>query len=429
MDNSQIFEKLKNLDIRIDSYRERKDKFVVYYDKQNDAFYLTTAMCILSDNIDICFHKLDEISSLKNVKGNKLMGNYDCDLFNIEDFIINHPHCCIDIFQEEIAEHSNRNKNKTLITYLLLYKKYPYVEQLMKCGFKGIIYDLVNSFDNKEEDFKILFVEGKTVSEITQLSNGQWKMILEFLKDCFSLRDLYYQLYKSLIKKYNATTNQLEEFYVITHPKKENGSLFDVNSGALVDLLDILKKGEYTVSDILKYIKKQERKNKIKPTESLYLLKDYIAMCDYLNVKPYFKPDNIKKAHDEITPWFNQYIDKQKEKENKKYEKGFITQKKRLEKYLYEDENLKVVIPESPNDLIAEGQNQHNCVAGYIRRYAEQEATIFFIRKKDNLDESYITIKINEKSHKVIEAKYKYNEKLNSQDKEFVEKWLKHCSR
>ena len=150
-------------------------------------------------------------------------------------------------------------------------------------------------------------------------------------------------------------------------------------------------------------------------------------MCRELDIEPYIKPDNIKKTHDDIVDIYNQFVKKKKEKETEKYKKAFETQKHRLEKYLYEDNNLKVVLPTCPADLILEGQNQHNCVASYIPSHANQSTNIFFIRKKENPDESYITVEINEKTHKVVQARYKHNKDLNRQDKEFVDKWLQHC--
>ena len=87
------------------------------------------------------------------------------------------------------------------------------------------------------------------------------------------------------------------------------------------------------------------------------------------------------------------------------------------------------MIPDSPSDLIKEGQTQHNCVASYTGRHADKKTNIFFIRKKDNLDESYITVEFDDNNKSIIQARYKYNKTVNEKsDKEFINKWLKFCS-
>ena len=140
MNNNPIFEKLKNLDIRIEYYKKRKDKFVVFYDIDSDAFYVTTAICILSDNIDVCFHKIDKKAYF--IKGNRLMGHEDIDLFGVEDFVRKYPNCCADIVKSIVDVSHPTRPNTLLYKYLVLYKNHPYVEQLVKTDFKKIICEL-----------------------------------------------------------------------------------------------------------------------------------------------------------------------------------------------------------------------------------------------------------------------------------------------
>ena len=419
MNNVTIFEKLKNLDIKIDSYEDKKDKFVVFYDIDSDAFYVTTAMCILSDNIDICFHKIDKKAYY--IQGNKLMGYGDIDLFGVEDFVRKYPNCCIDIVKNTLEKSYPPKPNTLLYKYMVLYKNHPYVEQLLKTDLKKIIRELLEySINDYEDCFTELFCEGSTVSKITGLDNHAWKTYLKYTKNGHATANVY-KLYVELIKKFNVLPDDISKMIETIN----NG--LTVNYQELYTMLYLLEEKTYSFKGLLYYLKKQKRKHSITPKNALLLLQDYHYMCKELEIEPYIKPDNIQKTHDDIIGIYNQFVKKKKEKETEKYNEDFLTQKKRLEKYLYEDNDLKVVLPTCPGDLILEGQNQHNCVATYISRHANQSTNIFFIRKKENPDESYITVEINEKTHKLVQARYKHNKKLNRQDKEFVDKWLRCC--
>lgn len=419
MNNVTIFEKLKNLDIKIDSYEDKKDKFVVLYDIDSDAFYVTTAMCILSDNIDMCFHKIDKKAYF--IKGNRLMGHEDIDLFGVEDFVRKYPNCCIDIVKNMAQESRPSRPNTLLYKYMVLYKNHPYVEQLLKTGLKTIICELLDySLNDYENYFTELFCEGSTVSKITGLNNHAWKTFLKLFENRLGVIYVY-RLYSMFIKKFNVLPGDISKMIeMISNSSK-------VNCNELYDVMFLLEEKAYSFKGLLNYLNKQQRKHLITPKEALSLLKDYHNMCKELEIEPYIKPDNIKKTHDDIVGIYNQFLKNKKEREEEKYNEAFLTQKNRLEKYLYEDNNLKVMLPSCPEDLILEGQNQHNCVATYIPMHANQSTNIFFIRKKENPDESYITVEINEKTHKLVQARYKHNRELNREDKEFVDKWLQQC--
>ena len=61
----------------------------------------------------------------------------------------------------------------------------------------------------------------------------------------------------------------------------------------------------------------------------------------------------------------------------------------------FENEYFKVIIPTTREEFVAEGKAQHNCVGRlYIQPVIEGETNIVFIRKKEDLDTSYITCEV-----------------------------------
>ena len=60
----------------------------------------------------------------------------------------------------------------------------------------------------------------------------------------------------------------------------------------------------------------------------------------------------------------------------------------------YEENGIALVIPESPNALIDEGNNLGHCVGSYRTRIVSGECLILFARKKENIEESYLTVEL-----------------------------------
>lgn len=61
---------------------------------------------------------------------------------------------------------------------------------------------------------------------------------------------------------------------------------------------------------------------------------------------------------------------------------------------IFEYNNIFIKIPDDPRELILEGNNLGHCVATYIPRVANGECLILFARKKNEPDNSYLTVEI-----------------------------------
>ena len=60
----------------------------------------------------------------------------------------------------------------------------------------------------------------------------------------------------------------------------------------------------------------------------------------------------------------------------------------------FEYGNLEVILPTEPADLTREGNDNHNCVGGYIKYVVDGSSIVVFVRHKDNPNKSYITCEI-----------------------------------
>lgn len=84
-------------------------------------------------------------------------------------------------------------------------------------------------------------------------------------------------------------------------------------------------------------------------------------------------------------------------------------------------DNYIVVVPQNVMDLIDEGFQQNNCVGYYYNDSIENgNNCIFFLRKKDKPEKSYITCRYNVLTKEIEEARYKNNRDIDSTDEEIV---------
>lgn len=82
-----------------------------------------------------------------------------------------------------------------------------------------------------------------------------------------------------------------------------------------------------------------------------------------------------------------------------------------------EENNLIIVIPKDMDDLISEGNQQHNCVGYYYNQsISDGNDFIFFIRKKDNPDISYITCRYDIEYRELAEINTRHNQEEYSEE-------------
>lgn len=106
-------------------------------------------------------------------------------------------------------------------------------------------------------------------------------------------------------------------------------------------------------------------------------------------------PRDLRKAHDTVSKLYRRLMkERELEKQKKEEAAARALYAERREKYEYSDGTYSVIVPETLSDIIAEGQEQHNCVAGYCTRHADGKLTILFIRRTERPERSFITVEV-----------------------------------
>jgi hypothetical protein len=87
-----------------------------------------------------------------------------------------------------------------------------------------------------------------------------------------------------------------------------------------------------------------------------------------------------------------------------------------------------VVVPKSGQDIVAEGQNMHHCVGGYVSNVVENSCYIVFIRHKDTPDKCYLTCQVYTNGN-IGQYYLAYDRTISTaEDREFKEAFANHLA-
>ncbi len=223
-------------------------------------------------------------------------------------------------------------------------------------------------------------------------------------KSTFGIEKKYYEF----MKKINIDYLELEALKL--YPTTDINILnFIKNNLSLTEL--ILK---YTTLDkVLNYFKNQNL-----TLNNLHEYGDYIRCCEEmkLNLKDHtvLFPKHFTQSHDKITNEMIISKDPQTNKRIKNLSNILILNK-------YEDDKYIIFPADSINSLIDESNKQSNCVRTYCNMVSNNECQIYFMRHKDNINKSFVTIEV--RNNKVVQAKTKFNNDVSPKIMNIIKKW------
>lgn len=162
---------------------------------------------------------------------------------------------------------------------------------------------------------------------------------------------------------------------------------------------------------IANYLRSQVGKPYKTPEMVLEQWADYLSMCKVqeksLDKELFYKPKDLKQRHDQLV------TDKQKleivkrmemdpevrQQEAKKMEEKFpaatAVMKEIKEKYEYAAEGYRMIMPESPIEIVREGFALHHCAGSserYFNRIENRETFIGFLRREEEPNIPFYTI-------------------------------------
>ena len=146
---------------------------------------------------------------------------------------------------------------------------------------------------------------------------------------------------------------------------------------------------------------------------------DYLEATRFLKLplhdKKVLYPSDLLKEHDKL-------IEQVQIVENAEHDKLIQKRLEDLNKNIYKNNKYIVFPAPSAEALLKESEEQHNCVfKSYLKKYCNSLTDIYFLRKVDSPNKSFVTVEVN--NNRVVQAKAKYNEDVSKETQKFLDKW------
>ena len=301
-----------------------------------------------------------------------------------------------------------RGHNKNPIYFLEYHARYPVIEFLWKAGYRNIVHNRIFGMDR--ENRNAILWERKKLKEC-------FKFPLRILKlmppEEWRLNDI--QRVNDLWEKYGGKVTDTEIRLVLQ---------------SKVDIQLWSRATTYAnAGRILKYIKNQTDKRKeknpdkrsISQNDTAQAYRDYLQECEQLHLDLHDKeilfPKDLTAAH-------SRTMEQVKFEKNKADQEKFQKAVEKLEKFAWGEGEFFIRPAREQMELTAEGKALHHCVGGYIKRMAEGETAIFFLRKVSEPDKPFYTLELQKK--RVIQCRTEHNASYDRKPdvKKFVDMWM-----
>jgi hypothetical protein len=141
-------------------------------------------------------------------------------------------------------------------------------------------------------------------------------------------------------------------------------------------------------------------------------LLDYCNMMSKISPKYEKYPKNFLTTHKIATRNYNRLIQQFIEEDFKKVINFNL-------EYTYN--NYKIIYPKTTQDIKDEAVQQNHCVASYIQNVIDGKTHILFLRDKENLEKSLVTLEV--KNYKVVQAKGKFNRDVTKEEQFIINKY------
>lgn len=285
----------------------------------------------------------------------------------------------------------------TILNRIPLYSNY---EQLFSAGIDTIL-DKKNKFRYTINDIPKALIKLCKTHQI-KLSNN----LLEYYKRNPDAHLLAYNLeYMSLDDKdiYNIWSTDNYDYSVDTG--YHHWSIFN----------KLLDEYGYTAKPLLLYI------DQLKTFEALddvrYIIKE---LYDYANMMKIINPKFDKYPRHFLTT--HKIACRNYGRLKKEFPEEIF--KSRINKSLeFSYKGYQFIYPDSTDDIKQEAVQQNNCVASYIDNVIDGKCHILFLRKKNRLKESLVTIEV--RNNHIVQAMRRFNDPVTPEDQEAIDKWNK----
>lgn len=281
--------------------------------------------------------------------------------------------------------------------YLQSYYRLPQIEWVVKSGFKQIADDIV--YRKGYYNHFVFKSDAKNLPEWLHLDRTLWKEILS-VKETISLASVHD---KFCYPKQNVA-ELIEARETFNCSTQDIGEILDVTT--LHKAIRYLSENNFKCDMWFDYIRIRKTKGNFDKKNTMLVFPKY-----------------LKEAHDEMLEW--------KREHNKEFEKAKHAEMfKRLhevalkvtKQFQFQNSKYFMTVPQTGDEIIQEGEEQHICVGRYEMPYMENMASglglVLFVREKEAPDKSFFTVEVRD--GKVLQVRGKYNGAPSDDVRKFI---------
>lgn len=171
--------------------------------------------------------------------------------------------------------------------------------------------------------------------------------------------------------------------------------------------------------EVRKYIERQARRADQTLHAALVELRDYREQLDRLGLDGGQLPPDLHEAHARLS-------ERERRLMNREKNEKFRTRRHLLAWMRWKYKGMFIRPVDSAEEIVREGEEQNNCVAGYATRHADGKTIIMVLRKRSEPRKPWHTVEIDPATLECRQCYAAHNHKRTPEAAEFMDKYLDH---
>ena len=216
--------------------------------------------------------------------------------------------------------------------------------------------------------------------------------------------------------------SQLTEAFAVLHDLTGYLALYckyPAADTAMFDVAAFSQRCGVTAAELRKYIEKQRKRSDLELSAVMREFADYQAQLERLAPNADKLPHDLHEAHARLSARERQLLNREK---NEK----FRTRRHLLAWMRWKYKGMFIRPVDSAEEIVREGEEMHNCVAGYADRHADGKTIIMVLRKRSEPRKPWHTVEIDPATLECRQCYAAHNHKRTPEAAEFMEKYLDH---
>lgn len=190
--------------------------------------------------------------------------------------------------------------------------------------------------------------------------------------------------------------------------------LGDSNARFVRDIVHLIQDYNYKPKSLVKYLINIFEYEAVDFETIPTYLHDCVSMNTKMGGKINKYPRYLHTTHDIVASNYNNYVEP-------KSVKAFEERINLNLEYKPIRGEFNIIYPRAYQEIQKEGAELHHCVASYVDRVIEGKCHIVFLRYKESLDESLVTVEVI--GEVITQYRGKYNRKLTQKEMNFLKKY------